>query len=161
MNKIKLILSTLFVLGLMACEKPASDQMVYKKPISNQNESFSLQNSKWKLIGIVDVQADTQTKLEPQDCDECYTITFDTDSTFSGLSTANIVFGHYKIDDNIGVHWLIARIITDALDSEDGPLYNKILLELQSFTVTDTHPRTLHLHYNDGKNYLKYKEIRG
>jgi len=40
--------------------------------------SPALQGTTWRLVGIVDVQAGTLTKLEPDDCEECFTLWFET-----------------------------------------------------------------------------------
>jgi hypothetical protein len=44
-------------------------------------EAIKLQGRKWKLAGMVDSETGVLTQLEPKDCTECYTLTFDTDST--------------------------------------------------------------------------------
>ena len=46
----------------------------------------SLANTKWKLAGIMDMDTGILQELEPKDCEECYTLTFDTDSTATSLS---------------------------------------------------------------------------
>ena len=49
---------------------------------SKDDELLSfLKGSKWKLTGIVDTQTDELRVLEPTDCEECYTLTFITNST--------------------------------------------------------------------------------
>ena len=47
----------------------------------DKDTNISLQGTKWKLAGIVDSQVDTLIKLEPKDCEECYTLVFDTEYT--------------------------------------------------------------------------------
>ena len=127
-----------------------------------------LVNTKWKLVGIVDVQTGILTELEPQDCNECYTIEFDPDNrffpecvnTFSGRMVDNGMWGCYEIDYKTGVLHL-TNIFFNQMGSIWGgyeTLYHQILKKIQSFTVKNTYPRILHLYYNDGKNYLKYKE---
>ena len=119
----------------------------------------TLQGTKWKLIGIVDVQTGNLTELEPKDCAECYTLTFDTDNTFNGQIVCNIMFGNYEIDYNTGIF----RIINIAF-SEVGCIYmmeensySQILWEIQSFILKDAHTRILHLYYNENRNYLLFK----
>jgi len=129
---------------------------------SCQDDDYNpLLNTKWKLVGIVDAETGDLRELEPKDCDDCYTLTFDTDNTFSGRITVNIVLGRYKINYKTDVHSFTAGIATGAIDGGDGYLYGQILVEIQSFTINDTFPRILYLHYNNGKNYLKFKEIGG
>ena len=42
---------------------------------------YLLEGTKWKLMGIVNDQTSVLEELKPKDCEECYTLTFDTDST--------------------------------------------------------------------------------
>ena len=46
----------------------------------------SLVNTKWKLVGWMNDETGVLTELEPKDCEECYTLTFDTDSTVIAFS---------------------------------------------------------------------------
>ena len=46
----------------------------------------SLVNTKWKLVGSMNDETGVLTELEPKDCEECYTLTFDTDSTAIAFS---------------------------------------------------------------------------
>lgn len=45
-----------------------------------------LKDTKWKLVGIMDVQTGALKELEPKDCEECYTLTFNTENTATALS---------------------------------------------------------------------------
>jgi hypothetical protein len=53
-----------------------------------------LNGTKWKLVGIVDVQSGKTTKLEPTECRDCYTLTFDTDYT----AVVRSIQSTFKID---------------------------------------------------------------
>ncbi|MDR0364729.1 MAG: hypothetical protein LBH92_06920 [Bacteroidales bacterium] len=56
-------------------------------PTTNLKENgTALQGAKWKLVGIVDIQTDTLKELDPKDCEECYTITFITDTKAEGMA---------------------------------------------------------------------------
>jgi len=145
---------------------------------SPTNENNTLQGSKWKLIGIVDVETGKLTELEPKDCGECYTLTFIEDSVFNetlwyngqvnveigwyklftGRSSSNFIACLYKMDYKTGAFYIYNIGGTEINEVGNGYLYRQILLKTQSFTVKDTYPRILHLYYDDGKNYLKYKE---
>ena len=57
-----------------------------------------LANTKWKLSGIFNEMTGILTELEPKNCDECYTLTFDTDSTFTTHSSVNTFRGNYIVD---------------------------------------------------------------
>jgi len=126
------------------------------------NDITFLEGSSWKLVGIVDSQTSVLTEFEPKDCNECYIIVFDTDSTFSGQTTSNIFWGDYEIDYNTHTLRFANMIGTEVGEYGDGYKYGEILNKIHAFKVSSTtYPRMLHLYYNDGKNYLKYKEIGG
>jgi len=150
-------------------------------------QEINLQGTKWKLIGIVDTQTDNLTELEPIDCEKCYTFTFgnsdvlafDVDSVFNptiwskgeifigtgwykiatGLSTSNVMRFLYVVDYRTGAFSTYnVGAITEAGEVGDGYRYLKILELIQSFSWQKNE---LRLYYNDGKNYLKFKEIGG
>ena len=119
------------------------------------NEEFTLKGTKWKLEGIVDTETGALQVFEPTDCEKCYTLTFDTDGTFRGQTTSNLVLGSYEFDYNTCTyHITTVGIATDAGEVGDGYLYSQILCKVQSCTVKTY----LHL-YNDSKTYLQYKKI--
>jgi len=78
-TKILCVVLAAVLFTTVGCDKP---------PISNSEDiegtdtNFTLQGTKWKLVGVFDVETDTLIKeLDPKHCEECYTLTFDTDST--------------------------------------------------------------------------------
>jgi len=60
-------------------------------PHDGDNPSTSLRGTKWKLTGIIDVQTNEIKVLDPENCDECYTLTFIGDKMVEALS---IFFKH-------------------------------------------------------------------
>jgi hypothetical protein len=124
----------------------------------NEDDYNPLMNTKWKLVGIGSLDKIALQELEPKDCNGCYTIWFSTDSTFRGVSTNNVLMGSYKTDTETGAFCFINVVGTEVGEIGHGYIYVDILRKIQSFTINDTQPKTLHLYYNDGKNYLKYKE---
>ena len=117
----------------------------------------SLANTMWKLAGIMDVNTGVLKELEPKDCEECFTLVFDTNNTFSGRITTNIITGSYYIDYE--THALHFTNIggTEAIDVGDGELYRQILWKIQFFTAKETYPPMLHLYYDENKKYLLFK----
>jgi len=83
MKSIKLFLYTVFcTLICLACK-------------SNENGTISsLKGTKWKLEGIVDAGTGVLKELEPIDCEDCYTLTFDTNYT----ATARTINNTFKLD---------------------------------------------------------------
>jgi len=73
-------------------------------PHDGDNPSTSVRGTKWKLLGMVDVQTDEINELYPKDCAECYMLDF---------------FGDYRI----GIRSLWATTIFDLLRLErvDNP----------------------------------------
>ncbi|MDR0419684.1 MAG: META domain-containing protein [Prevotellaceae bacterium] len=116
-----------------------------------------LVGTKWKLVGLADTLTNDIKALEPQNCEECYTLTFHTDTTFGGqivYNTMSMLFNRYEINYTTGTFHISRILITSMGCPYDEDLYTQILKETQSFTLRDT---LLHLYYNDGKNYLKFE----
>jgi hypothetical protein len=104
---------------------------------TDNNDIEKLQGTKWKLIGIFDTQTGDLQELEPKDCEGCYTILFDTDSTFSGQMVVNILFGKYGIDyktDDLLFSDVVATEMCCAWNAEES-LYHQILWKIQSFII--------------------------
>jgi len=89
-NKIlKITVFLLFFAGLLlSCKE--------KKEPKTDLEPTGLKGTKWKLEGIVDVKTGDIKVLEPLDCEECYTIFFETDYN----ATATLISGTMLIDLN-------------------------------------------------------------
>ena len=123
-----------------------------------------LLDTKWKLVGIFDAETDTLIKeLEPKDCEECYTLVFDTDSTFLTFSSVNEFKGDYIVDYEDYSFQIVDFMGTKRNEFGGGQLYVNPFWEkaIHSFTIKNTYPKILHLYYDDGKNCLKYKKIGG
>ena len=126
---------------------------------SNSVTVPSLTGVKWKLFGIVDVKTGELKALKSytvngKDCEQCYTITFKEDGTFTGFSTTNELYGNYLI--NYSTHDLKISGLGGTKIGEvgDGYLYKDILRTVQSFDLVENE---LKLYYNNKSNYLSYK----
>jgi hypothetical protein len=130
------------------------DETSNEQPNSDESDTNrSLQDTNWKLAGIVDSETNTLKELKPDDCDRCYTLHFDTDSTLTGRSSVNDLFANYEIDfDLSSIQIKLAR--TKIYEPVDGELYVERLMAIQSFSVTD---KELKLYYGEQGNYLLYK----
>ena len=53
----------------------------------------------WKCEGFGDTKTNNVKEIEPKDCDNCYTLTFEEDGTLSGRSILNTLSGEYEISD--------------------------------------------------------------
>ena len=132
------------------------DTTLYAKWEGNTLQKTNLQGTEWKLIGIVDVEVDNLTELEPKDCEKCYTLTFDTDSTFLTFSSVNELGGGYIADYENYSFQIIYFGGTKIGEIGDGELYVKPFenMTLQSFSLTENE---LRLYYNNKKKYLLFK----
>jgi hypothetical protein len=119
---------------------------------NEDGQPTSLEGTKWKLQGIADVKTGALKVLEPKDCEECYTLTFDTDTTARGLAITNIVF--FRLNP------FLIQCGTSAIDydNEHEPnYYCNILFSIESYAFDGDKLKFL---FNDGKNYLLFKRIK-
>ncbi|MDR0845657.1 MAG: hypothetical protein LBN71_10585 [Tannerella sp.] len=119
---------------------------------TEKEDMAALQGTKWKLAGFVDAQTGELTVAEPQDCEECYTLAFDTDHTAVA-------------------HSIIMDVNLDLLDLAFDKPYQKMYIDeghrhgsdfrLAIFTtgLFSVTPDELKLFYNYKKNYLLFKLI--
>jgi len=86
-------------------------------------EEIILQGTEWKLKGIMDVRTGELKVLEPQDCGRCYTLIFDTDTSFVTYTSVNENFGKY-VHDCSNHSFQIIRIMGTSVDgSPDEKFY--------------------------------------
>ena len=114
-------------------------------------EDNTLQETKWKLIGIVDTQTGILQELEPKDCDECYTFTFDTDSTASGWSTSNELMVRLRPVLQV---FIASKALGTDFYLEDAILFRNTIETIISYELNKDE---LKFYYNDHKNYLLFK----
>ncbi|MDR1809875.1 MAG: META domain-containing protein [Prevotella sp.] len=133
------ILTALFILttGMVGCDKE-----------EGKEAPNPLTGTKWKLVGFANVETGDIIEAEPKDCEECYTITFDSDSTASGISIVNIIMVNLSIP-YIGV-------TTMAYDEEIGnvALFYEAIQQIEAYSHEK---EELKFYYNNKKNYLIYK----
>ena len=82
------IIVLMFFLFCLSCQKDAGNQIEIEDPIEIEVESNDLVGTKWKLFFIYDHKPNYAYyhSLEPRDCVECYTLTFDSDYTATMFS---------------------------------------------------------------------------
>jgi hypothetical protein len=115
----------------------------------------ALKENNWKLVGIMDAQTGSLTELEPRDCEVCYTLMFDTDTTFlSSSSVKNSLCGTYTCNYKMHSFRMIGTESLLFLERGDGVLWKSILLTVNAFTLLEDE---LRLYYNENKNYLLFK----
>jgi hypothetical protein len=116
-----------------------------------ENEITSLEGTKWKLAGIVDMQTGEMTELEPKDCEQCYMLVFDTDSTAWGKSVINDIY--------VDLSKPFMTVPTYAYDHKNGDvqLFYDTMGSIGSYKVEKNQ---LKFFYNSNKNYLLFKRIK-
>lgn len=120
------------------------------KPSSPQ----ALANTKWKLVGIIDAETGKIKELKPKDCEECYTITFDTDTTAVGNSIINEVY--LKI---LGTTTIVVGCGTMVFECDEDDicgLYCDALRTVESYIYSNNE---LIFFFDNNRKYLLYKQI--
>ena len=152
--------------------KPFCSSCPPKKPaITGDDEtrllSFNLKGTKWKLEGINNMSREIFKTLEPIDCEECHTITFDTNNTAKGFAYGtpfSLVFSEKsvsRITPNMSEITPLDEMYFMA--PLDAMYYNHALLEAtyfsstSSFTISETE---LILYSNFCYNLLIFKKIK-
>ena len=119
----------------------------------------NLQGSKWKLAGIGSLDKIALQVLEPKNCEKCYTLTFDTDSTFQTFSSTNALHGIYSADYGTQKIKITDFGGTKIGEIGDGNLYwnHDIWHTVQTFSLQKDE---LRLYYNENKNYLLFRLLK-
>jgi predicted nucleic-acid-binding Zn-ribbon protein len=136
-----------FIPSLAAVYPPMFGDAVLKRYL---NDEMKLTGTQWKLFGIFDVQNNSLKVLNPLDCEECYTLNFDTDSTATGKSSTNLVWV-----DLSGKEKLIG-IATEKGERGDGYLFCDAVESVTSYSCNGNE---LKFFYNDDSYYLLYYRI--
>jgi hypothetical protein len=118
------------------------------------NETNPLKDIRWKLTTFVDENGITR---EPEpDSNDCYTITFHSNNTFSGVSSTNAIQGNYTIDFKNSTFRVNNVSGTKINELFDGNLYVDKLMQVLTFSLIG---KELTLYCNDKNNYLIFISI--
>lgn len=120
----------------------------------NNPTTTKLSGTKWTLVGFYDVEKDSLKEAEPKD-EQCYNLSFDTDTTISGTSSTNKIWGAYKANYELSTIQITNLGGTEINELFDGQLYMESLWQVNFFTITN---KELKLYYSDKKNYLLYNQ---
>ncbi|MDR1553432.1 MAG: hypothetical protein LBS69_08230 [Prevotellaceae bacterium] len=120
----------------------------------DKDEVNSLKGTKWKLIEFVKVSEGTTKIPEPQS-DQCYWIIFDSNTTLSGYSSNNGLFGYYQINTQTSTMRINSLSGTKRGELFDGYFYLDCLSIVNYFELTET---SLKLYYSE-TDYLLFKII--
>ena len=104
----------------------------------------SLEDTKWKFVGIVDVETGRIKELEPIDCEYCYTLTFYSDfhARVHNISSAYGVFDLSPLSIFRNPLILFEDNLRTELYNKDGQYYitndfNDLLYHIRSYRVTE------------------------
>jgi hypothetical protein len=120
---------------------------------NNEKENTSLAGTKWKLAAFVDIQTGESIEPEPKDCNTCYTIEFDSDTTATGRSLGNIL------------HFIVTRsnidliFMTEMLEIGEIGNVNLFYEALRTFDTYGYSEDELKIYYEGKKKYLFYKPL--
>ena len=123
-------------------------------------ESIPLKGTKWKLAGIVDKETGTLKVLEPKECEECFTLTFDTDYTATVRSinkeTINLDLLNLNPDRLLAKNGWWEIYDGDGQSYFDGDPFRRAILTTASYSVTGDE---LNL-FNKAFYLLLFKQIK-
>ena len=164
----------LVVVGLFvaySCDKPDTpsdgDGKDSIKPV------LSLEGTKWKLAGIVDVETGSMRVLEPQDCDYCYTLVFADnftslpikDTVINGTDTIFCKYYYANGRSCFNQMWLLSLDpiyfgYTKAGECGDGEAYFNALWKVNSYAFNKNELKCFYKEKNtNSSKYLLYKPL--
>ncbi|MDR1682485.1 MAG: hypothetical protein LBS25_03730 [Candidatus Symbiothrix sp.] len=126
--------------------------LLYKPLLQLPEEKPKLTGTKWKLAALVDVQTRESIEPEPKECDACYTLEFDSDTTAVGRSVGNVQY-YIVAPSNIKM-----VLTTEMWDGEN----NNVNLFYEAFLTLDAYEYSkdeLKIYYEEKKKYLFYKPL--
>jgi hypothetical protein len=114
----------------------------------------SLQGTKWKLEGIVNEQTGEMQVLEPIDCEECYTLEFDTDTTACGQTVSNVLVLNLISPPYLGV-------ATEVGEIEDGRKFSDVLFFVTHYEYDSENLKLKFFYKKEEINYvLIFKNLK-
>lgn len=93
-------------------------------------EPIKLKGTTWKLKGIYNANTKEFKVLAPEECNDCYSFTFDTDTTAKGRSTTNQVGVYLCERVSIGIETFVGEI-------GDGYVFVEATNKVTSYSVSD------------------------
>lgn len=140
MKKLSLFLSLLLAIGLFS-------------GCSSESKSLNdLSETSWKLLGFYSLSNNELQKSLPEDCDDCYVLTFSKDGLVNGKTASNIFEGTYSARK--GLIAIMNCNTTKVGEVYDGNKFYMSLLNSTHYSFSDTQ---LKLFYNNKQNYLLFK----
>jgi hypothetical protein len=148
--------------GLYSCndkptiEEPKTEEL--EATLSEPTIPEDLKGTKWKLAGSVNVETGELIEFQPTACAECFTLIFNSDHEASGRSVfARIGIDLLDLSKSMNTKESEVSWSGDPSLPVDGDHFRKIMVSIESFTVT---PEELKLYHNNKTEYLLFKRIQ-
>ena len=160
-------------------ENSKSRYLLFKK-VDKSTEPEYLIGTSWKLLGTVDIETGNLKAYHPEefdecftlpassdcydfkdcynyiDCDECFTISFNSNRSFTGRMIGNTAFGTYQINYTTGEFYcIVGGTLARSLCEDAFFNWRKVFHTVNSFSLREDE---LRLYYDDQKNYLLFKK---
>lgn len=100
------------------------------KEDSEMNQSIV---GSWKCVGFGDTKTNNVNIIEPKDCENCYTLTFEEDGTFNGKSAINLLSKSYTLSNN-QLSFPYGALATYVQEEGDGSLFTDALVRVFQFS---------------------------
>jgi hypothetical protein len=136
-----------FIPSLAAVYPPQFGDVVLERCL---NDKMKLTGTKWKLGALVDIQTGESIEPEPKECNKCYTLEFDSDTTAIGISVLNEL-RFIVTASNIKV--LAMTKIGDGINNNVDLFYDA-LLTIDTYEYSKDE---LKIYYDRKNKYLLYK----
>jgi len=114
--------------------------------------NYPMQGTTWKLLGFANLIDSTFRYAKPQN-NFSYKLCFATDSTFTGTSSTNELFGDYAFDMGLGTISFIRIVSTKKGEIYDGSYYQGSIKQVESYSISEY---GLGLYFHSGSQYLLY-----
>jgi hypothetical protein len=128
--------------------------------IACQKDPIPLNGTKWKLAGIFPRSVNFTDY--PKECDECFTLTFDTDytATVRSINTETFTLDLLHLNPNVNIQ---AIMLWEKYDKDgryylDGDIFRCAIWTAKSYSAT-TKELKLYSDY-EGMDYLLFKRIK-
>jgi hypothetical protein len=115
-------------------------------------EKPELTGTQWKLAALVDMQTRESIEPDPKECNKCYTLEFDSDTTATGQSILNEL---RFIVTSSNIKMLEMTEIWDG-ENNNVDLFYDALLTIDTYEYSRDE---LKIYYDEGRYYLLYYRI--
>jgi len=127
----------------------------------NKDGEVSLKGAKWKLAGRVNTETGDLKVLEPEVCEECYTLTFDTDSTAIAHSINSRLklnlSKFYTPSEPQNYMLMCEKYDKDGIDYCDIDDFYRAIIYYTTYTITSDE---IKLFYQGDYYYLLFKPLK-